>query len=182
MVSETSKWRHVVAEFCAGNGIDIGSGGDPVVPHAVSIDLPPDEADKYTTTDWKQAAIQFRGDARDLRWFRSGTLDFVYSSHCLEDFSEQDWRKVVLEWMRVVAVGGYLIILVPETKLWAQTVQAGQAPNHNHQHEFMVGELKEFVSKYEGWWVVCDDLISKEAVTEVGTPEYTILFIAERKF
>ena len=38
--SETSKCRPRLAKFCVGYGIDIGPGGDPIVPAAIRVDLP----------------------------------------------------------------------------------------------------------------------------------------------
>ena len=38
--SETSKHRDKIAPFCTGYGLDIGFGGDPVVPTAIRLDLP----------------------------------------------------------------------------------------------------------------------------------------------
>jgi len=37
--SETSKCRSRLARYCVGAGIDIGAGGDPIVPTAVIVDL-----------------------------------------------------------------------------------------------------------------------------------------------
>jgi len=38
--SETSKCRDRLSKFCTGCGLDIGFGGDPIVEHAIRIDLP----------------------------------------------------------------------------------------------------------------------------------------------
>ncbi len=38
--SETSKHRDLLAPYCAGYGIDIGFGGDPITPTALRMDLP----------------------------------------------------------------------------------------------------------------------------------------------
>jgi len=45
-VSETSKCRDSLAPFCNGDGVDIGYGGDPIVPNAICMDLP-DSYAKY---------------------------------------------------------------------------------------------------------------------------------------
>lgn len=95
--SETSKFRHMTAQYCSGNGVDIGSGGDPVVPHAISVDLP----DPYTRVG--DSPIQWRGDGTALP-FMGGSLDFVYASHLLEDFA--DWIHPLTEWTRVLKSGG----------------------------------------------------------------------------
>jgi hypothetical protein len=38
--------------------------------------------------------VQLSGDARCLHWFANGTLDYVYSSHLLEDF--EDTKSIII--------------------------------------------------------------------------------------
>lgn len=177
-MSETAKWRQETVKYCQGNGVDLGCGGDPIVPRALAVDLPPAAAETYTTTDFERGVIQWRGDVRRLPWFADDSLDYVYSSHVLEDFS--DWREVLVEWGRVVRPGGYLVILVPDQQRWAMAVGAGQPPNHNHANEFDVGQLGECLRISGRWEVLEDRLIAPEGKTPTGTPEYTILFVARK--
>jgi SAM-dependent methyltransferase len=178
MSSETAKHRDQVAPWCVGNGVDLGSGGDPVVPWALSIDLPPAEAEAYTTTDHGVLPIQWRGDVRRLRWFANGSLDFVYSSHVLEDFG--DWPGVLLEWLRVLKRGGVLVLLVPETVRWALAVDAGQPCNHNHVHEFEAGEIAGYLRGTGLCEILEDRWANPELLTYVGTPDYSLLLVARR--
>ena len=92
-ISETSRSRTTLAPFCEGYGVDLGFGGDPIAPHAIRVDLPR----PYTAVG--DLSVQLGGDATDLVWFRDGVLDFVYSSHLLEDFD--DTERVLREWLRV---------------------------------------------------------------------------------
>jgi len=104
--SETSKCRQRLSPFCAGSGIDIGAGGDPIVPTAVIVDLP----SPYTTVGRK--SVQLGGDARDLHWFKDGVLDYAFSSHVLEDFEQPE--MVIREWLRVLRPKGRLILYCPD--------------------------------------------------------------------
>jgi SAM-dependent methyltransferase len=167
-----------VLPYCVGNGIEIGTGGDPIVHTSIQIELPPADAEAYTATDFGVFPAQLRGDGTNLYWFRDRVFDYLASSHLLEDF--YDWRKVLMEWMRVVKVEGRLILLVPEEKLWAQAVDAGQPMNHNHDHEFTIGELSGFVGAQFGWVVEAEQMAAPEMLTDVGTPDFTILFVARR--
>jgi predicted SAM-dependent methyltransferase len=106
--SETSRYRHLLKEFCAGYGIDIGFGGDPIAPSAIRMDLPA----PYTKVG--EASVQFGGDCRDLYWLRDGVLDYVYSSHVLEDFPSVETSPILQEWTRVIRPGGRLILLLPD--------------------------------------------------------------------
>jgi predicted SAM-dependent methyltransferase len=109
-ISETSKCRSRLAPFCTGSGLDLGFGGDPIHDGAIRMDSP----DQYGAVGRQTA--QLRGDAADLRWFRDGTLDFVFSSHLLEDFT--DTEAVLREWWRVLRTGGRLIIFCPDEQVY----------------------------------------------------------------
>lgn len=119
--SETSRHRALLANFCEGNGIDIGFGGDPITPAALRMDM----ASPYTSVG--RHPVQLAGDCRDLHWFADGALDFVYSSHVLEDFDEAQTAIVLREWTRVLRVGGRLILLLPDQQRYlAHCLGAGQ--------------------------------------------------------
>ena len=86
MGGETSNCRERLKIFCVGYGVDIGYGGDPIIPNAITIDLPV----PYTKVG--DAPLNLGGDARDLYWFTDESLDYVYSSHLLEDFPPDEKR------------------------------------------------------------------------------------------
>ena len=56
------------------------------------------------------------GDAQNLKGIDDESLDFVYSSHCLEHMV--DVRIALLNWFRVVRKGGYLILYIPHRDLY----------------------------------------------------------------
>src|SRR6187402_3113442 len=145
--SETERYRFLTAPMCKGVGVDIASQGMAVVPWAISFDLPEAEFLRYSNGAPPKGPIHLRGHADHLP-FETGSLDFVYSSHLLEDFA--DWLPLLSEWTRVVKIGGIVIILVPDKTLWAAALAAGQPPNCAHRHEAFVGELSEVFGKYFG--------------------------------
>jgi predicted SAM-dependent methyltransferase len=151
--------------------VDLGSGGDPVVPTAISVDLPPDEFTAYHAVDFQRGPIHLRGDARRLHWFADGVLDYVYSSHLLEDFPLDDWPAILCEWCRENRPGGYLVLLLPERERFRAVVAAGQPDNSAHQHEPTVGELTQIFGGMAGW-VVLKDRIADER-------DYSMLFVAQ---
>jgi len=134
--SETRKCRSRLAPYCEGFGLDLGFGGDPICPHAVRIDLP----SPYTKVG--TFPVQLGGDCTRLIWFRDGVLDFVYSSHLLEDFV--DTRGVLTEWLRVLKVGGRLIIFCPDEVRYREHCRTtGQAYNPHHVHaDFSLESVK----------------------------------------
>lgn len=125
--SETSKCRESLARYCEGDGMDIGFGGDPIVPHAICMDLP------IPYARYKRHVQHLHGSADDLRWFRDESLDWVFSSHVLEDFGETG--KVLEEWLRVVRRGGHVALYLPDEQTYrAHCRSQGKPPNAHHIH------------------------------------------------
>lgn len=170
-VSEVGKYKHLLEPYIHGNTIDIGSGGWPVVPWAIQIELPPEEYRVYTGGRVLEQAGVWRGDGRALP-FKDRTVDTVFSSHLLEDFLE--WEPILKEWVRVLRPGGHLVILVPDKGLWNAAVQRGQTPNCSHRHESHPGELSTYAARL-GLDVIQDKL------TALYPEDYSILFIARRR-
>lgn len=170
--SETERYRHLTAQYCTGAGVDIASQGVPVVPWAISFDLPKPEFLHYSNGAQPNGPIHLRGFADKLP-FETDSLDFLYSSHFIEDVL--DWLPILTEWTRCVKIGGYIVILLPDKELWNAAILAGQPPNNSHRHEGRPGELTEIFSKYFGHFGVL-----KDELTRVVPTDYTIIFVAHR--
>lgn len=126
-VSETSLCRHRLARFCRGSGLDLGCGGDLVVPHAIGVD----QSKPYNLVG--DQPIHLRGDARVLEWFTDGCLDFVFSSHLLEDFPAEQTEAVLREWARVLRSCGHLVLYGPDEVIYRQHCkETGQNYNASH--------------------------------------------------
>lgn len=113
--SETSKHREDILPFCQGYGLDIGFGGDPITPAAVRMDL---ETPYANTGDYP---VQLGGDCRNLKWIATDSLDYVYSSHVLEDFDRLETEPVLREWLRVIKPGGRVILLLPDQQRYIES-------------------------------------------------------------
>ena len=170
--SETGRYRHLTAPYCTGCGVDIASQGAVVVPWAISYDLPHEEFMRYSNNNPPKGPIHLRGHANHLP-FDDKSLDFVYSSHYIED--ELDWIPIIKEWDRVIKIGGRMIILVPDKTLWKKYLDNGGVPNCSHRHEAYAGELSELFKRYFGHYEIL-----KDELTQVTPEDYTILFVAKR--
>jgi SAM-dependent methyltransferase len=163
-ISETSKCRGRLAPFCVGDGLDVGYGGDPIVPHAICMDL----SQKYAA--YESHVQHLHGDATNLHWFRDGVLDWVYSSHVLEDF--HNTSTVLSEWLRVLRVGGRLILFLPDEQLYRAFCKSqGKPPNAHHIHEhFGPAYIKDLLALYPGTRIIHEanpvDIYSFEIVIE----------------
>jgi len=142
--SETSKCRARLAPFCAGYGLDLGFGGDPITEQSIRIDLPQPYA--YTGS----APVQLGGDAAHLHWFQDGVLDYVYSSHLLEDFP--DTEAVLREWLRVLRPGGNLVIFCPDEEMYLTYCRRARLMhNENHRHaDFSLPKVREILRRIGG--------------------------------
>ncbi len=127
-MNETSKSRKIWTdgslerEVLKGKGIDIGPAEDPVLPNVKRFDMED-------------------GDANIISQFIKEQFDFVYASHCLEHMHEP--RKAILEWWKLVKVGGYLFFMVPEEDLYEQGVFPSRF-NPDHKATFTISKTKSW--------------------------------------
>lgn len=168
-MGEESKHRELVRPYTSGNGVDIGSSGEPIVPWAIQIDLPFDAYKTYNVTRPASNCIHWRGDGtRDLP-FKDQVLDFVHSSHLLEDFPRDQWKAILNEWHRVLKVGGHMIVAVPDHERFRSAVRRGQGDNLSHKSESRPGELTEWLkSRYD---IIMDQFVTPDP------NEYSIIFL-----
>jgi SAM-dependent methyltransferase len=136
--SETSKCRARLAPYCMGRGLDVGFGGDAIVEHAIRVDL----VQPYAKVG--RMPLQVAADGARLPC-RDGALDFVYSSHLLEDFP--DTAGVLREWLRVLRVGGRLVLYCPDEPAFRRHCAAtGQPYNAHHAHaEFSLAYVQRIL-------------------------------------
>lgn len=140
--SETSKVRHWVIGYCTGKGCDIGFGGDKIKKEDCDgIDFAKPYA--YTGEDKVDIACDLFSEKIPVP---SGTYDYVYSSHLIEDFP--DTSSILEEFIRILKNKGNLILVFPDQKKYEQHCLAtGQPLNPHHVHsemglEFMLDKLK----------------------------------------
>ena len=171
--AETITCRDLTAPYCKGNGVDLGSKGIPVVPWAIQVEIPPDDFFAYQGFALPET-VEWKGTALDLP-FKDGVLDFVYSSHLLEDFL--DWTPILKEWIRVIKRGGYLIIMLPDKVRFNNSIKSGGNGNANHKHESYVGELSSLAPGL-GLRPIMDCFTEKRSTATFE--DYNILFVAEK--
>jgi SAM-dependent methyltransferase len=122
-ISETSKAKPrriremFFEKYCNGAGLDIGYGGDLLIPNCKGWDIE-------------------HGDAQYLDGIIDAEFDFVYSSHTLEHMMSPD---IALEnWWRVVKAGGYLILYIPHRELYEKSKTLPSRWNLDHKHFFLI--------------------------------------------
>lgn len=127
-IGETATCRASLAEWCTGVGLDIGFGGAaPIVEAAICVDR--DRVGPHRAK-WPVHLVldAFRGLP-----FESDSLDYVYSSHCLED--AVDTAAVLAEWCRVIKYGGHLVLFLPDQRTYERYCSLhGTLSNQDHKH------------------------------------------------
>lgn len=130
-MSETATARSKLAPFCVGVGLDLGFGGDPILPTAICIDR--DEGSGARAKHPNPSPTHIVGDITTLPWFPDASLDYAFSSHVLEDF--EDTAAVLKEWVRVLKRGGHLVLFLPDQPTYEKyCADKGLPPNKAHVH------------------------------------------------
>jgi SAM-dependent methyltransferase len=171
-MTEHDKWRHIVDPYLVGNGCELATGGDPIVPHSIQFELTEKTYAHYNNYQPIRGPVHWRQDDAIFNLpFKDGVLDYVASSHLIEDFL--DWSPFFQEWTRVLKRGGLLVICAPEKNLWRKAIENGQCPNCSHKREPILGELSECAQDF-GLETVC------EYLTDTPPGDYNILYVGKK--
>jgi ubiquinone/menaquinone biosynthesis C-methylase UbiE len=99
-----------VTRYFVGEGIDIGSGPDPLGQYA----------ELFPLMSGVRAWDLPDGDAELMASCGDEQYDFVHSSHCLEHMHNPD--IALKNWFRIVKPGGHLVVLVPDEDMYEQGI------------------------------------------------------------
>lgn len=148
-MSETKAARPTLAKFCNGIGLDIGFGGSAITPSAITFDMP----NRYAHTQENHKQI-LKGDCKNLNFFCNNSLDYIYSSHLLEDFTYKDLVPIIKEWRRIIKDDGLLITNCPDQqKFLAHCKKTGQPLNLAHkEQDFSLHNFRTKVIANTGKW------------------------------
>lgn len=98
-----------------------GGDGQPIVPHAIGIDLNYPGYDGIT--------LPFDDESQDA----------VYSSHCFEHI--EDHIDALKDWFRVLRVGGFVVLVVPHQYLFERRESMPSLFNRDHKRFFTPASL-----------------------------------------
>ena len=108
--------------YCKGQGLDIGYGGDLLVPNCLGWDIED-------------------GDAQYIEKLSNEEFDFLYSSHTLEHLD--DPNIVIKNWWRVIKKNGYMILYIPERDLYEKKKTLPSRFSLDHKHYFKLENDEE---------------------------------------
>ncbi len=136
------QFKQYFVDYLKGDGLDIGFGGSAVIPTAITIDLP-------IPYQFNANGIQnLHGDAIKLNWFKDSVMDYVFSSHCLEDFL--DTKSVLAEWIRVIKPNGIIALLLPDQVRFVKEsfLVHNRKINLAHKHpDFSITKVRELLKE-----------------------------------
>jgi|WetSurMetagenome_2_1015567.scaffolds.fasta_scaffold35271_3 ADP-heptose:LPS heptosyltransferase/predicted SAM-dependent methyltransferase len=134
---ESQKIRWEIVQYTRGYGLDLGCGPYKAFPHFIGVDMKrygPENPDIVM-------------DATDLRIFADESLDFIFSSHLLEDF--EDPVPILKEWIRPIKVGGHLVLQLPHRDYYPNVGQPFS--NKDHHRDYAPVDLIKLMREIPGW-------------------------------
>lgn len=110
--------------YCKGHGIDIG-------------------ADKWPFPNATPIQNEIHQNAAKLDKFDDESLDYVFSSHCLEHID--DWKSALSLWIKKLKQGGILFLYLPHksNKLWRP---GGPWVGMGHKWVPTYGKINKYIS------------------------------------
>jgi SAM-dependent methyltransferase len=117
--------RKTAKFYCHGKGLDIGPG-------------------KWPLTGAIPVENELGQNAFNLDNFEDNTLDFVFSSHCLEHLKR--WEDALSVWIRKLKAGGILFLYLPHEsmKMWRP---GGPWARHHHVWIPTVKKINPFLTQ-----------------------------------
>jgi len=120
------EFNHVI-QYTHGAGIDIGCGLNKIHSSAIGIDTRLGKND-FGYPFGANIKVPKNEEYIALPWFQDSSLDFVFSSHCLEHFSNP--VKTLQNMLRVLRPYGYLVLILPDMRYYPERGQPGANPDH----------------------------------------------------
>ena len=130
---EVDHCRHRLMKYCRGQGLDLGCGLSKIRTEAIGVDLYNPAADTSL-------------DARNLEQYGSGTFDYIFSSHLLEELDNTE--AVLREWLRVLKNKGTIVLYQADKNKYFPL--GHPQCNRLHRHHFSWKDLADIFEKIGG--------------------------------
>ena len=152
-----------VIQYTKGIGVDIGCGLNKIHSSAIGIDK------RMSTSDFGYPfGAQIRAEGDRLPWFGDNSMDFVFSSHCLEHMT--DPVSALKEWHRVLKRGGYLVLILPRKDRYPAVGSPGA--NQDHKRDFSPQDVLDNLERVGSFEILQQDtLVEKLKDNQWATDE-----------
>lgn len=138
---ETAKIRWEALPYTQGEGIDVGCGAHKLWPETIGINAT------------AARGVNLKGDATQLKLIADASLDYVFSSHCLEDI--EDTAAALAEWWRVLKVGGHLALYLPHADFYPNIGEPDGNPAH--KHDFLPEDIVRVMQQIAPDWALLEN-------------------------
>lgn len=139
-----------VIQYTKGIGVDIGCGLNKIHSSAIGIDK------RMSTSDFGYPfGAQIRAEGDRLPWFDDNSLDYVFSSHCLEHIA--DPVSALKEWHRVLKHGGFLVLILPRKDRYPVVGTPGA--NQDHKRDFLPRDVLDTLEKVGSFEILQEDTL-----------------------
>lgn len=136
-----------------GKGIDVGCGNRKTHENCIGVDIiPRGSRGLHGCVKDKESSADICASGDDLSMFGDGELDFVVSRHNLEHYV--DVIKTLLEWKRVLAVGGTLAMVLPDER-HLDTISL----DPTHKHVFTPESIKNYLDLIGGFEIIQSEVV-----------------------
>jgi len=159
---EAEKIKYLTVPYTHGTGLDVGCGPSRIWPQSIGID-------RWVSDQGASVVC----DVADLSLFADKSMDYVFSSHVLEDFAEGDSVKILTEWWRPIKSGGHLILYLPHEKLYPKVGTNGANPAH--LQDLSPEKVMEFMTRIKTGF----ELLESEV--RVGGNEYSFFMVFKKR-
>ena len=146
--------RLVLLPYCTkGKGIDVGCGHRKTHSNCIGVDIiPKGEKGEYGCVKGKESSADVCASGDNLSMFEDGELDFVVSRHNLEHYI--DVIKTLMEWKRVLKVGGVLALVLPDER-HVNTIEL----DPTHKHVFTPESIKRYLELLGGYEIIRNESV-----------------------
>lgn len=126
---EAGKVKYEIVPYTRGIVLDMGCGPHKAFPHFIGVDSCKDTA-LFGIAMKPDVQCDVADPKAVADSFVSGSVDAVFSSHCLEHI--EDYRAALAAWWDSIKVGGHLVLYLPHRDLYPNIGTAGANPDHKH--------------------------------------------------
>ncbi len=115
-INDRVQWEFgCIKDYLIGKGVDVGCGTNRLSEDVFAIDQQPDQKFAHTDLihDCKDLEV-----GKSIEWkgkvyhFNDNEFDFIFSSHCLEDF--ENIPEVFKNWWKKLRANGVMLLLLPD--------------------------------------------------------------------
>jgi ADP-heptose:LPS heptosyltransferase len=163
--NETQKVHDRIAPFVYGHGVDLGCGCWKLKVEKTRETSCLGVDGGFSSMACKEADLI--ADVSNLTMLTDESFDYVYSSHTLEDMHYTE--AVLMEWWRLVKLGGNLILYLPLTRKVAKEMgredwenfypnKGEEGANIYHQCDFHPQEIRDAIAKIGAAEVLADEI------------------------